>query len=177
MKLKKLREWKHRHWGEHAMIAIMLIGAAVDWTPVSDTTSSIIGWVVGGAMVVAFIVHLSHLRGALCEDCMEAMPLDGHEAARQRKPLLRGFHRLYDGKNTMPLVLLGMVGITVLNSFLFKERSAPNLVVNNLITLGIIGIYVVNGVHRRLHPWCPWCHWDDGGEEEPSPDPIVPETV
>jgi hypothetical protein len=33
-------------------------------------------------------------------------------------------------------------------------------------------------VHNRLQPWCPWCHWGRGHDEQvEAPDPIVPEAV
>lgn len=174
--MKKLREWKHRHWGEHALVGAMVVGSASDWTPVSDKVSDIIGWMVGGAMIVAFVVHFSHLRGALCEDCIKAMPLDGHETARRRKPLLWAYHRLYDSRNTMLYVLLGLVAVSALAGNFLEKRSAPSLILFNLVTLGIIGIYVANGVHRRLQPWCPYCRWGRDDEDEtvaPAPAPVT----
>lgn len=25
--------------------------------------------------------------------------------------------------------------------------------------------------HQKLYPWCPYCYWDNGSEQEPAPGP------
>jgi len=174
--MKRLRTWKHRHWGEHALIALIGFGAVIDWFPVSDQFSNVSGWVIGGVMIGAFLVHFGHLRGALCEDCIAAMPLDGHEAARSRKVFLRAFHKLHDGPYAMLLLLVGMVAMMFVGG-IFEKRSIPYLLVYSAVNLVLVGFYLTLGIHRRLQPWCPQCHWgrddDDEETEAPTPDPVT----
>ena len=33
-----------------------------------------------------------------------------------------------------------------------------------------LGFIISVWQHRKLQPWCPYCRWDEGGDEEVSPD-------
>lgn len=171
------RSWKHRHWGMHLVIAAMLLTVVLDWVPVPGWIEDPV-WAFGfTALLVGIVLTASHRRGDLCEDCIEAMPLDGQEAAARRRPVLWFFHWPYGNRRTS-LVITGVVlGLIALSSFL-DRHSVPAKILNDTAMLILVAGDVAFLVHQRLQPWCPWCHWDDGGDEDAEvPDPVAPETV
>jgi hypothetical protein len=167
---------KHRHWGQHIAIVLMLGLGGANWLPIGELGHRITNAVMIGLVTGAILVNYwMHLTGPLCEDCIKSMPLDGNEVAARRKPVLKAFHKVNEGHGRWGYFIL-LTGLAFL-TYAFKEYSAPYNVVNSALSFVIATAWWAVLVHRRLQPWCPFCHWDDGGEKEPSPDPIVPETV
>lgn len=173
--MKLIRNWKHRHWGGQVAIGALLGSVVTDWIPMPLWGHRIAGVIGILAIGAGAVMTASHRVGALCEDCIEAMPLDGPEAAQRRKGRLRLFHKIAEKPGGY--IYLGTIAVLLTVGAFFKSRSAPGLIMSGLAALCVAGHIGLQLLHQRLQPWCPFCHWDDGGEKEPSPDPIVPETV
>jgi hypothetical protein len=126
---------------------------------------------------VMFLTHANHYHGlALCPLCAAATPLDGPQTAQDRAATLRQAHRVYSVAYGVVEVVLGVAAIVAM-VVLSMTPGTPNLItaipVDVLFGIAAIEAYVLS-VHRPLQPWCPQCHWDDGGHEEHVPDPVPP---
>jgi hypothetical protein len=111
----------------------------------------------------------------LCPLCAIATPLNGPEKARDRAAILQWAHRMYSRRYSL---IYALIIVTYLGLFYFLlkvGRLGPlsNLPLDLFFVTGFVEAYVMS-VHRPLQPWCPQCHWDDGGDQEPSPDPVPP---
>jgi hypothetical protein len=89
---------------------------------------------------------------------------------------LRVAHHIFD---TPYFVILDVALFmeSVILAFYGSKLPAPALM--ETIPFGILlgmnaALAYVMSIHRPLQPWCPQCHWDDGGDEEPAPEPVPP---
>ena len=103
----------------------------------------------------------------LCERCIAASPLDPQKQVDKWKPALWASHSPW----ILTLPLIGVVAI-------FIKSSSYSLPWIALHVFGMILIFLTTipeRAHRKLYPWCPYCHWGDGGDEEIVPDvPVSP---
>ncbi|MFT4087529.1 MAG: hypothetical protein QM658_10310 [Gordonia sp. (in: high G+C Gram-positive bacteria)] len=127
----------------------------------------LVGTLALGIVVVVQIVDRAHRESGLCMRCYACAPLDGSLEAARRRPVLRLFHLWATRRG------LGVYGLTVITPLvLVAVYDGPQwwMIPSDVALLGTIAI---SYLHHRLQPWCPYCRrWDDGGEREPSPDPI-----
>lgn len=171
----KLGSWKHRHYGEHAVIVALLIGSISPWLSLSGWVDLAVREVGFVALITAMYVSSAHQRGDLCETCIGSMPLDTDAAVKKRMWALRAFHTLCGSSKAL------MCLITVL-LVLFAATYIPGIgetgqnIIGNSSTLLVVCMFVTSGIHRRLYPWCPWCrHGGRGdGEHEETPTPSEP---
>jgi hypothetical protein len=115
------------------------------------------------AYCLVFMVALLHQTFAgICVRCMQEVPRDAARQALRWRWLLWCFH-------SMPIMLLLIV--VAVASGVAVAQGAPSwvgLLMDAVTLLSVADLWA----HHRLRPWCPYCRrWDDGGEQEPSPDP------
>jgi hypothetical protein len=177
---RRLSNWKHRHYGEYALLVITILGFMSMWVPLSDLWTRISGTAMVFAVFGCFLVTRAHRYGALCEDCIGDMPLDGQAAAKRRKWMLSLFHKTVEPKRNV-YVLTGclyvLVGLSLLGNHFAGERSWQSGLPLTVVYVFLVSQMILSMGHRRLQPWCPWCHWDDHGDRTETPTPVVPENV
>jgi hypothetical protein len=133
------------------------------------------------AIVAAIAVTRAEIHHArvMCPRCAAAVPLDGARQAQDRAVTLRWTHRLCPGYSRLPLpIVLALTAMVVVAML----PAVPLLVDAIVSVLGCavtsVDAYLVR-VHDPLQPWCPHCHWDDGGDTDNAdvPDPVPPSGV
>lgn len=149
-------------WG---FIAAVILG---------DATGNSIGWIEDtGAVVCGFWV-LTKLADSrvhmerLCERCAAATPLDCQAAVRRWKRALWWRHQ----RKAQLAVFIVMAAIFLLDAIAGKHVWVYAVHAFGFLVLGLTTIPAWQ--HRRLQPWCPYCRWDDGGDEEVAPDVPAP---
>jgi hypothetical protein len=163
-------------------VAVVLI--ALDVGARFPMTLSAVPWVLAAVVFALFVAFLysqfRHQQAGLCEQCAKDTPLDPQKAVNQRMRWLKLTHKLFDTKwrRVVGLLPLGiaLAGWVTIGWFHLGWITAP------LFWAAMLGPAVLVRIHNPLQPWCPFCHWDDGGDEEPSPEPtpdpsIAPDRV
>jgi len=123
------------------------------------------------ALLACWSTALFHQRKEhLCARCMDEVPVDAAALAHRRRRTLRFVHfaATLVGILTM-IVLIGSPAIfgAVADGTIPRGYFIPG----DAWTFALI--YSV-WQHHRLRPWCPYCRpWDEGGDEEPAPDPTL----
>jgi hypothetical protein len=112
-------------------------------------------------VVVCWLAMRRHDR-RLCEHCAAAVPLDA--AGRAARYRLR-FRLAHAGGD--PRLVLPYLAALALTNF---APGAPGRVLWVLAQLTLIYALRSGVTHRRLQPWCPFCH--GGGEKTPTTDPL-----
>ena len=159
-------------WLGHHSIHIMLVYAPL------AVAANLAQWAVFVALpaaaavaAVAWLVSLmaqgNYHDERLCEKCIHATPLDTQKAVSRWKPALKISHM-----HKVGLVFFLLVSVFFVISIFYSPKPTPWwIIVINLATIaGIVVYFGAQHVHRKLYPWCPYCHWGDGGDEEISPD-------
>ncbi len=166
------------HHGEWFWAAIaVLFGLAVLTRGVPDVSQVPFFSAVVAAIAVTR-VEIRHAR-VLCPRCAAAVPLDGALRAQDRAATLRWTHYLCPGYSRRRLLVDGAL---LAAAVVVMALRVPLLVVAIVVVLGFVvksvDAYLVR-VHDPLQPWCPHCHWDDGGDEDDTdvPDPVPPSGV
>lgn len=121
----------------------------------------------GGIACISLLVawttsDVLHLRRRLCLRCARATPLDPQAAVAKKMRWLR----LYHYTTERPWLWAGTLIVLVAPIYVFGLKW-----LSPLVWIPAVGLPVLAWVHMPLQPWCPFCHWDDGGDEEPSPEP------
>lgn len=156
------------HYGIWVIIPLVAL------TLVNDAFRQAIGaldWIAGGAWVLfiaAAVIDHGYHEERLCERCVAATPLDPQAAVQRWMTALRLHHsrwRLWG-----MAVLLGVI----LAVTLVFGKATWTYWLDALFALYVVLFTAADWEHRRLYPWCPFCHWDDGGAKEPSPDVPAP---
>jgi hypothetical protein len=127
-----------------------------------------VGVSIAALAIPMFLAHWRH-ENALCGICAAMTPLDGDAAARKQAIQLRLFHK---ARLIASIVLAVLTGIVVAD-WLFLPHIIGQLAFD-LSFLEIAASAHVDITHRLLEPWCPYCHWDEGGDHEPAPEPTPP---
>jgi hypothetical protein len=157
-----------RFWqrlGHHANVAIALaIGASIPLGFFGGDVAGYISGVLTEIMLVAFVLYFRHDAG-LCERCVASMPLNAPDRVKQprARTMLRVRHA--------PLRVLLVVFVAAEVLFLWPlhgwHRGAAGALGDVILATYWVSLYV----HRKVEPWCPWCHpRDDEGDEEFVPD-------
>jgi hypothetical protein len=135
------------------------------------SATGLIGWLMTGALMGAIYASARHDR-RLCEACIRDMPLNGEERAAKEIWYLRTAH----GRNLRKIFVrcvLPYLALAMFCRFGIDLKYPWSNLVGEGVTVLLLLMNVVVAKHRRLQPWCPFCHWNDGGSgaAEPSPDP------
>lgn len=103
----------------------------------------------------------------MCSVCAANMPLDGSQRAQDRRRVLKIFHVMAELILKCRYLIYG----ALLGSLLFP----PVVSVIVFFVVGAAGtiVQILMMVHMPLQLWCPYCHNDDGDEEQ-VPTPPVP---
>lgn len=167
----RLAMWAgHSHNKIFIVVASFLVVGDVLGNPQSGvlywvTLPVLIAW--GYSLWAAMVPH----RKQLCERCISAAPLDPQAQVKRWDKALRLSHgkRLIIG-----IGVIVAVKVLVLDHLFGTGTWAYAMDGTVLFTLGVTG--AAQDLHRKLQPWCPYCHWDDGGKAEivpQVPDPSV----
>ena len=115
----------------------------------------------------------------LCDACIANWPLDPQTEVDRGRRWLHMDHRWSDAPKLRLALMLGALAVMslLLVALLFTTDTLwPSQLFN-------AGVYVVlalsayaRHVHKRLQPWCPWCHRDDG-DDHFHPEPVTPPSV
>jgi hypothetical protein len=105
----------------------------------------------------------------LCPFCAAATPLNGPGKAQGRAKTLRYAHWMTGGQYMIIYIAVGTMALVLFFVFIMTLGAGrADLAVDWWLVESSIEMYVLS-VHGSLQPWCPQCHWDDGGDHEPSP--------
>jgi hypothetical protein len=170
------------HYASLALLAAVTLIVANDAT---DQRYTALVWVTNIAFlacVAVMFASFGYHNARLCERCITATPLDPQAAVRRWDAALR-FDHMKRLKLLAYIVLLGAdiaagwhgwsSGGWGVGQHLHWWGDVADIVF--VVFLG--AIYGAEFRHRRLYPWCPYCHWGGGGDHEPKmvdvPDPAV----
>lgn len=163
-------------WASHQAMWIfataIVVNVLADFFPVA--TLHVIG--IASIASVFMGLYAMHYHGTtLCPLCGAATPLNGPEKALKRARALQWFHHVHSTRYALLTALVGAMGLG-LYFFLGAVAHAGTLAglpLNMLFVVSLAQVYF-RSVHEPLEPWCPQCHWGNGGDKEPSPDPVPP---
>jgi SNF family Na+-dependent transporter len=168
------------HYASLALLATVALAVADDATGQRVTA---LVWTAGVAFIVciaSMFVGFGYHSARLCERCIAASPLDPQAAVDRWDLVLRFDHE--NGRKFLAYVILFAVDIAANwrdgSSWLGPVHSNWWGYVADIVFVLFIGVvYGAEYRHRRLYPWCPYCHWGSGGDHEPKmvddPDPAV----
>ena len=158
--------------GHHSVhLMVVAIGSSIAEVATGNTQNVVgvindLAWIV---WTVSLFAGWNYHDSRLCERCVAATPLDTQAAVDRWRPALRWEHRL----RWRLAVLIVSTALLVWTGSFHPEPWWGWLAVIPAI-LGYSSIFISAWQHRRLYPWCPFCRWDDGGDEEVSPDVPAP---
>lgn len=177
--VKNVRAPRHRHYGNHAVIACLVLNLLVLPMTFLGTTHAPLVMIISAGIPVSVFVAFRHLRGPLCEQCIAAMPLDPQARARRTKPLLRLSHLLIDGGMHRVAFLAPLAGLYIAAAWLPVALDMPygvRLTANELLTLYVLAMTISTQLHYRYQPWCPYCRRGGGDDvREGASPPAVPQ--
>lgn len=156
------------HYHERIILAAIALAIADDLSGRPAILAAAVA-VMFVAWFAAFLFGAQRHDRSLCERCIsEAPTLNPQGAVERWKRMLWAFHQ-----KRANIILLGIVLAWIIGSTQFRHEPlwARGLDAAGMVVLGYS--YVRDRVHRRLYPWCPYCHWGDGGDEEVAP--VAPE--
>jgi hypothetical protein len=155
------------HYSIYLMVAALAaqVGAIASGGLILPGVISALLWLTWLASIAA---DGGYHQSRLCERCIAATPLDPQVAVNRWRPALRWAHR--PGRKF--LVLLGAV--IAMNWIVYLHLAWWVWILIALAVAGYASFFVSEYQHRKLYPWCPYCRWDDGGDEEVSPDVPAP---
>jgi hypothetical protein len=150
------------HW-QPAVITLAIVVQIVQ--TVTGHTDDLIGVCINIPMITlvvfTFAADYWHIY-FMCERCAANTPLDGPGEAHRYRHLLWLVHRAF------PL----FAGIYIVGATIYFALHV------SVLFYAIFAFFAIEAVaqlrHRVLQPWCPRCHWDDGGAEEQVPTTPVP---
>lgn len=154
-------------WLAHQSLPITAVTAALviasntidnSWLA-SASVIAMAAWIASGAY------RIQHDR-RLCEQCMSAMPLDGPQRAQHRAGRLRACHAMQS--RTATLCRFAMLAGGIL-----AAKPWSMVLMDVLFVAAAVDEFLL-ATHRPLQPWCPQCHWGDGGggDDEHVDDPV-----
>lgn len=167
---------KHRHYGRLVVIWAMLAGIPLVWLDLEGWVGKTLSTVQLFVMMGGILMLFQHGRGPLCEKCIDQMPLNGQEKAAQRRGVLKAMHTLWDGHNLLWFMLV-IIALSFASVFIPSEVLRHTA--DTIMSLPLVLLFMGYHVHERLQPWCPFCRWGRGDEDEesPAPTPAQPSTV
>lgn len=154
------------HYAPHLFLVSLAVATITTWLP-----DGLWKWAAVALMAVATVgvaVDMFHHRGRLCELCAANVPLNGGVLADRYRATFRGWHWMTARWWRYPAVMVGVMVV------LFPLPSPVGV---TIIYVLIAAWVWVAEQHTRLRPWCPYCQWGGGGDEEQSPaTPPTPST-
>lgn len=154
----------------HSLIYIVAIDIAAGFAVAWHAPSAVLRIANMVVMLCSWAMMFHRRSRGLCVRCMTEVPLDAPAEAQRRKSLLWLVHALGSRKGAIWLFVLLGVALA-----LPAVVRAPLALSFSMLPFCVFSLVVVYGesLHHRLQPWCPYCRrWEDGGEHEPSPDPV-----
>lgn len=145
--------------------ALAMVGVAV-WPCLATTLAVLASDLAAVASVVAYCLHARRL----CEYCVAYLPPDPDAAVGRRRLGLLWCHLALRRKLAVA-VLAGSVAVIVLTD------SAVTLLVLAACSAFYAADVRADYWHRRLQPWCPWCHHPGEGDPADAPDPRLTELL
>jgi hypothetical protein len=148
---------------EPLIVLIAFAGLAV--STVTKSPIAQVGNVVILALLIVTVFAEAHHEWRLCARCAVNTPLDGSAEATRRRRWLRFYHWSHRRPWYLMLWIVALAVSITLHS--------PNYPFYPLYFLW--AAMSLGGLkHRPVEPWCPQCHWKDGGDEEevPVPPPV-----
>ena len=123
------------------------------------------------ALLVCWGMALFHRhKDHLCVRCMNEVPLDAPELAQRSRRSLRFFHFATTLLGTLTMV------VSISTPAIFDVMTDGTLPRGYFVPGDAWTFLLIYAAwqHHRLRPWCPYCRpWDEGGDEEPAPDPTL----
>lgn len=151
------------HYAPHLLYVALLISAVSAWFPRGDWLWALVAFMV--VAVTGTVLDMRYHRGRLCELCAANVPLNGGLLAERYRAPFRAVHWMTDR------VWRLFAGIVVVN-VLILPLPLPLASTVLFAALGVLAW--VGDQHVRLRPWCPFCQWGGGGDEETTP--VAPPT-
>lgn len=149
-----------------AFLAVCLANDVTGWAGWMQTPST----VASSGMLLSLIAE-SRVHGRrLCERCIAAAPLAPQRAVDRWRRALWSYHQ---GWATVTMVAVFCSAASIALFYGLAAHPHPPawaLAYHGCAMVAAAVFLVVLHLHSRLHPWCPFCRWDDGGDEEVSPD-------
>jgi hypothetical protein len=126
------------------------------------------------ALIGLYLIRRYHGM-TLCPLCATATPLDGPGQAQRRARSLRCAHWMWSRRyqRVYDVAMLAAIGLFFVLTDVCHVGRRAGVSIDLWIAVGAAEAWVMS-VHRPLQPWCPQCHWDEGGDEELIPDPVPP---
>jgi hypothetical protein len=177
--MQKIWNARHRHYGDHAVIAFLALGLLVRPATFLGAVHAPLTMILSTGIPISVIVAFRHLRGPLCEQCIAAMPLDPQTRVDRAKPLLRFMHLLIDGGGHRIAFVAPLIGFYFTAAWLPLLMDVPysaTLAAYEMLTLYMLVMSIARQLHYRYEPWCPYCRRGGGDEaRENTTPPAVPQ--
>lgn len=142
---------------------------------ISDFGPSAIRSFVGGlSLPLTFFIVFGAGHKVMCITCAKKMPTSPQIEINKKIKLLRRFHFLSNHPVIWAFLILFVVFVlAVVRVHVGSGETSLAMLAYPMIAFSMRA----TGAHRILQPWCPLCHWGDGGDEEqvptPTPDPSI----
>jgi hypothetical protein len=169
-------------WLAHHDPALMIVSGVILFLPLGDDLIGSITVYVGAAVfALAVSASVVHSYSYLCLRCAEKTPLDGVAEAQRRHRSITVLHAISEGRRGRVIAWASLA--------LFFFNGLLKLFIDprpwgSIFPMLAYAFWTAHSFlylrHLPVQPWCPHCHWDDGGDEEESPiipDPVAPEGV
>lgn len=126
-------------------------------------------------LLVCWFANLAHHdSGQLCVPCIESVPADAALRADGCRLPLRFAHFVDSRAGILAMVIVCLVPVAAMLTLPAATVARVYLAVH----MWVFAVVYADWTHVRLRPWCPFCRrWADGGDHEPSPDPVLQRTA
>jgi hypothetical protein len=122
------------------------------------------GWMVIALLSGSVFLGARHDSG-MCEWCLTSMPLNAPDRVNQ--PRTRMMLRIRHPRQRYVLA----AGAVTVAALVFPAHGWVLALTVTCFTVPLATAWAALYVHRKVEPWCPWCHPGGGGEDEvPEPD-------
>lgn len=167
------------HWSPTLFGITAILALVSPWGTGPISWMIMIAW--GGVYLATMIADAKHAYRYLCPRCAASTPLDGPAEAQRRHRSLNLLHAIADRPWLAATIgLSALVTIIAPAPLTLVFGPSPWYVLCTAVPLAWWGVQSFLTLrHRPVQPWCPKCHWDDGGGEEApvAPEPVAPEGV
>jgi hypothetical protein len=157
----------------HALIYVLAVAVAVRAASWFDLLTVVNAFVAAVLMLCWLMSGFHRRKDHLCFRCMNEVPADAPTQAERRRRSLR-FAHFTSSLHGLPVTIAIVAGPAILSIAAHGATPLGYLVPGDLWMFAVI---YAEWLHHRLRPWCPYCRpWDEGGHEEPAPDPTLIDT-
>jgi hypothetical protein len=145
-------------------VLLLAVAATVPLGFFDNAPARIAGGLCTATVLAAIVLDFRHDAG-LCERCIAAMPLNAPDRVRQSRT--RAMLRIRHTPRRIGLVVLAVILVASFIPLHGWHAGADGAFSSLIVVVFWASLYV----HRKVEPWCPWCHpRDDGGSEAWEPD-------